>query len=66
MLTSDITGALTHAAVRGDYYMLTTRLQVTKHSFYYHGIMTWNGIPIEARLAESINVLKKWMEILYF
>ena len=57
--TSEISSAITRAVVRGDLYMPKVRLQITKHSFCFRGIMVWNGLPIEARMAESLEIFKK-------
>ena len=64
--TSEISSAITRASIRGDLYMPKVRLQITKHSFCFRGIMTLNGLPVEARVAESLGIFKNWMEILYY
>ena len=43
----EVTGVVTQASHCGDLYMPPCRLQKTKHSFVYCGIMVWKSIPME-------------------
>ena len=47
-----------HNSVYSRYYVPLPRTNYLKKSFSYSGAITWNNLPCEARLAESLSAFK--------
>ena len=60
-----ISNVSTRSSVKGDLYLLATRLQATKHSFVCRGAMTWNGLPLDVRQSTSVEEFKNWVAVIF-
>ena len=61
-LPYDDRGWVTRAQTRGDLLVPPVLLKITESAFSYVAPKLWNSLPLEMRMAESIDMFKK----LYF
>ena len=61
-LPYDDRGWVTRAQTRGDLLVPPVLLRVTESAFSYEAPRLWNSLPLEMRMAETIDEFKK----LYF